>query len=418
MFDLDRWQEIWMTITRNKMRSFLTAFGVFWGIFMLVVMSGAGFGLASGVEAGVKGFAENSAYFFSNTTSEPYKGFRKGRYWNLRNGDMDMLIANVPEVKYISPILFGGKNDHNTVRGDKYGSYYIKGLHPMYNFIEPQDMIYGRYLNQIDVQERRKVCVIGKKVYEELFTVGENPLGQLIKLNGIYYQVIGVNDPVTQINVGGNSKETVILPFTVMQQTYNRGDVMDCIAITADEKVRIGDIEVKIQDLLKARHSIAPTDPQAVQSLNIEKQFRMFKMLFLGIDTLIWIVGLGTLLAGVVGVSNIMLVTVRERTKEIGVRRALGAKPKVILLQIMHESIVLTALAGFFGLAAGVGLLSVVDQLLSANMGSDTFFKHPQIPFNTALLATFVLLVCGLLAGVIPAWRALQIKAIDAIREE
>lgn len=400
------------------MRSFLTAFGVFWGIFMLVVMSGAGFGLATGVQAGVKGFAENSAYFFSNSTSEPYKGFRKGRYWNLRNGDLDMLIANVPEIKYISPLLFGGSVDNNTVRGDKAGTYSIKGLHSMYNFIEPQDMIYGRYLNPIDTDERRKVCVIGKKVYEDMFTRGENPLGQLLKVNGIYYQVVGVNDPVTQINIGGDSKETIILPFTVMQQTYNRGDEVDCIAITADNSVRIGDIENRIMDLLKARHSISPTDPQAVQSMNVEKQFRMFQMLFLGIDILIWIVGLGTLLAGVVGVSNIMLVTVRERTKEIGVRRALGAKPKVILLQIMHESIVLTALAGFIGLMAGVGLLSLVDRALSAGMDSNTFFQHPQIPFTTALLATFVLLVCGMLAGVIPAWRALQIKAIDAIREE
>lgn len=418
MFDIDRWQEIWITITRNKMRSVLTAFGVFWGIFMLVVMSGAGYGLQNGVMAGVEGFAKNSAYFFSDLTSEPYKGFRKGRYWNMRNEDMNMLVANVPEIRYISPILFGGKRDNNTVKGDKYGSYSIKGLNPVYNSIEPQSMVYGRYLNEIDIQERRKVCVIGKKVYDEMFLAGENPLGQLLKINGIYYQVIGVNEPVTRVNVGGNAKESIILPFTVMQQTYNRGDKVDCIAITADEKVRIGDIEERITGLLKARHSISPIDPRAVQCMNIEKQFRMFDMLFTGITALIWIVGLGTLLAGVVGVSNIMLVTVRERTKEIGIRRALGAKPMVVMMQIMNESLVLTALAGFFGLAFGVGLLSVVDSLLSAASSGDIFFQHPQIPFGTAIAATIVLLICGMLAGIIPAWRALQVKAIDAIREE
>lgn len=418
MFDIDRWQEIWITITRNKMRSVLTAFGVFWGIFMLVVMSGSGYGLQNGVMNGVDGFAENSAYFFSNITTEAYKGFRKGRWWNLRNNDMDMLVAQMPEIKYISPILFGGKRDNNTVRGDKYGSYYIKGLNPMYNSIEPQRMLYGRYLNEMDIRDKRKVCVIGKKVYEEMFLVGENPLGQLVKINGIYYQVVGVNEPVTTVNIGGDSKESVILPYTVMQQTYNRGDVIDCIALTMNDEVRVSDLEERVKGLIKVRHSISPTDPMAVQSMNVEKQFRMFQMLFLGISSLIWIVGLGTLLAGVVGVSNIMMVTVRERTKEIGIRRALGARPRTILTQIMSESLVLTALAGFFGLAFGVGILSVVDNVISAGMNEDTFFRHPQIPFSMAVTAAVVLLMSGLLAGVIPAWRALQVKAIDAIREE
>ena len=417
MFDLDRWHEIWITITRNKMRSVLTAFGVFWGIFMLVVMSGAGYGLENGVKSGVEGFAENSAYFFTNVTTEAYKGFRKGRRWQFRNEDMDMLRAYIPELKYISPVIFQWKEDNNVVRGDKYGAYYVKGLNPEYNFIEPQSMLYGRYLNEIDIRDRRKVCVIGKKVYEEMFTKGENPLGHLLKVGGIYYQVIGVNEPITQVNIGGDPKESIILPFTVMQQTYNRGGELDCIALTAVEDVRIGKLEEKISGLLKARHSISPTDPMAIQSMNVEKQFRMFKMLFLGISILFWIVGLGTLLAGVVGVSNIMMVTVRERTREIGIRRALGAKPKSILMQIMYESLVLTALAGFWGLACGVGILSLVDNALGS-VARDTFFRHPQIPFSMAILAAFVLLLSGVMAGIIPAWRALQVKAIDAIREE
>lgn len=419
MFDLDRWQEIWLTITRNKMRSMLTAFGVFWGIFMLVVMSGAGYGLQNGVMAGMEGFAENSAFFFSGMTSEPYKGYRKGRYWNMASGDLEMLRSQIPEIRYISPILFGGRNDHNTVRGDKSGTYSIKGLHPMYNSIEPQRMLYGRYLNDIDIQERRKVCLIGRRIYEELFLAGENPLGQLVRVDGIFYQVVGVCEPVTNINIGGDSKESVVLPFTVMQQTRNRGDHIDCIAIAAKENVHISDLEKQILNLLKIRHSIAPDDPNAVQSMNVEEQFLMFRKLCLGIHVLIWVVGLGTLLAGVVGVSNIMMVTVRERTREIGIRRALGAKPGAVLMQIMNESLVLTFLAGFFGLAAGVGLLSVVDQaLMSQGVQDHTFFLNPQIPFSMAVIAAAVLVVSGLLAGVIPAYRALQIKAIDAIREE
>ena len=333
--------------------------------------------------------------------------------------DMDMLRAYIPELKYISPVIFQWKEDNNVVRGDKYGAYYVKGLNPEYNFIEPQSMLYGRYLNEIDIRDRRKVCVIGKRVYEEMFTKGENPLGHLLKVGGIYYRVIGVNEPITQVNIGGDPKESIILPFTVMQQTYNRGGELDCIAVTAVEDVRIGKLEEKISGLLKARHSISPTDPMAIQSMNVEKQFRMFKMLFLGISILIWIVGLGTLLAGVVGVSNIMMVTVKERTREIGVRRALGAKPWNIISQIMSESLLLTALAGLLGLSAGVFLLDLVDKIMSAQPASNgTMMEHPEVSIQIAVAATVILLFSGLLAGLIPAWRAMQIKAIDAIREE
>ncbi|MDL2330430.1 ABC transporter permease [Odoribacter sp. OttesenSCG-928-A06] len=419
MFDLDRWQEIWITISRNKMRSILTAFGVFWGIFMLVVMSGSGYGLSNGVLSGVEGFAQNSAFLFTDLTAEAYKGFRKGRYWNMRNDDLDMLKSQVPDLEYIAPILFGYRVTNNVVRGDKYGTYYIKGLNPEYNKIDPQRIVYGRYLNNIDIEDRRKVCMIGLRIYEEMFEAGENPLGQLIRVNGIYYQIIGVNDPiVTNINIGGNFKESVTLPYTVMQQTYNRGDEVDCISITAKSDVSISTIEEHVKELIKARHSISPTDPSALGGFNVEKEFSMFNSLFLGIGILIWIVGLGTLMAGVVGVSNIMMVTVRERTKEIGIRRALGAKPLSIMTQIMNESLILTIFAGFFGLAAGVGLLSLVDSAIGDNVSGDTYFLHPQIPFSMAVIAAVVLLLSGLLAGIVPAWRALQIKAIDAIREE
>ena len=418
MFDIDKWQEIWITITRNKMRSVLTAFGVFWGIFMLVVMSGAGWGLENGIMSGVKDFARNSCYFFTNRTTVAYDGFRKGRWWSLHTSDMEVLKQRFPEIKLISPILFGYQNEKNTMRGDTYGTYRTKGLSPDYQYIEPQTMLYGRYINNVDISEARKVCVIGKRVYEEMFAPGENPLGELLQVNGIAYRVVGVNMPVTQIQIGGRAEESIIFPFSTMQQSYRRGNNIDCIALTADDSTPVSVIEDKVKEVLKAQNHIAPDDLQAVNSMNVEKEFSMFNNLFSGISWLIWIVGTGTLLAGVVGVSNIMLVTVKERTKEIGIRRALGARPRTIIIQIMSESLLLTSIAGFMGLAAGVGLLQLVDTIF-LNVPSETmFFRSPQISFGTALTATTVLLVAGMLAGMLPAWRALQIKAIDAIREE
>ncbi|MCP9612753.1 ABC transporter permease [Coprobacter tertius] len=418
MFDKDKWQEIWMTITRNKMRSFLTAFGVFWGIFMLVVMSGSGHGLENGVMAGIKDFAKNSCFFYSNNTDEAYKGFKKGRSWTMHTSDLEIIKSRIPGLEYYSAMLMEWKRDKNTIRGERSGSFYIKGFSPDYIHIEPQQLIYGRYINEMDIKDKRKVCVIGKRVYDEMF-FGENPLGKMLQVDGIIYKVIGVNNPVSKIQIGGPSEESITLPFSTMQQSYQRGDRIDMIAVTGDENISISSIEEKIKDLIKNNNSISPTDIQAVGSMNAEKEFKMVYNLFTGINWLIWIVGAGTLLAGVVGVSNIMLVSVRERTREIGIRRALGAKPSSILIQILSESVLLTALAGFIGLCAGVGLLQLVSNVLDANMsGDNVFFTSPQIPFSTAVIATLVLLVFGSLAGMLPAWRALQIKAIDAIREE
>ena len=419
MFDKDRWQEIWLTITRNKIRSLLTAFGVFWGIFMLVLMSGSGNGLEEGIISGVKDFPKNSCYFFSERTSKAYAGFAKGRNWSIHTSDVEVLRGRFPEIERISAIMFEW-NEKNTLRNNKYGAYMVKGLSPDYLFIEPQRMLYGRYINEVDIRERRKVCVIGEQVYQEMFMPGENPLGKLLQINGVAYRVVGVNIPVTKIQIGGRSEASIILPFSTMQQSYNRGDKIDCVALSVNEKFSVSALEEEMKNVVKKHNQISPDDLQAVGSINVEKEFKMFYSLFGGINILIWIVGIGTLLAGAVGVSNIMLVTGRERTKEIGIRRALGACPRFILMQIMSESLILTLLAGFFGLFMGVALLYVVD-IFMQNMlqsGEQIFFAPPQISFATAVSASIVLIVTGLLAGCLPAWRALQIKAIDAIREE
>lgn len=417
MFDLDSWQEIWVTITRNKRRSLLTAFGIFWGIFMLVIMLGAGNGLSEGVASDIQGFSENSALFFTNNTSEPYKGFRKGRYWNMQEEDLDILEAQIKDIKYTVPFLMG--QNVTVVYRDKSTSCNTKGNSPLYNQMMPQHMIYGRYINHMDVQDRRKVCVVGRRVYEELFRAGEDPIGTYLKLYNINFQIIGVSEPsVRGVNINGRDDEVISIPYSVMQQIQNSGTIIHLIGVVANENVSMSVLEPQVEALLKARHNIAPTDDFALESINVERIFKQFEMLFTGISVLIWIVVLGTLLAGVVGVSNIIMVTVRERTKEIGVRRAIGAKPASIIFQIIKESTVLTVAAGFLGLAFGVLVLDLADKFLLQNMTGEVFFKNPQINFTVALSAAAIILLCGVLAGILPAYRALQIKAIDAIREE
>ena len=417
MFDLDRWTEIWVTITRNKTRSLLTCFGVFWGILMLVILLGSGRGMQNGIMRSVNGFATNSAFFFADRTSESYKGFNKGRQWDMRNRDVESIRREVKELSAISPIIWGNSSDKNIVYGMMSGTFNVKGVHPDYFQIETQKLFHGRLLNEVDERERRKVCLIGTKVKEVLFKE-EDPCGSYIRVNGIYYQVVGVvQQRASGVNIGGRSEESVFLPFSTMQQTLNQGDIIHFLCVAAKPDVQMLPVINKIKSIIKEQNLIAPTDPQAVSAINLAAQFETFNNAFLGIDILIWIVGVGTLLAGIIGVSNIMMVTVKERTKEIGVRRALGAKPWNIISQIMSESLLITAMAGLMGLTVGVFLLDVVDQLIGDPVG-ETMLLHPAVSIQVALAATSILLLAGLLAGLIPAWRAMQIKAIDAIREE
>ena len=417
MCDVDRWTEIWVTITRNKTRSLLTCFGVFWGILMLVILLGSGRGMQNGIMRSVNGFATNSAFFFADRTSESYKGFNKGRQWDMRNRDVESIRREVKELSAISPIIWGNSSDKNIVYGMMSGTFNVKGVHPDYFQIETQKLFHGRLLNEVDERERRKVCLIGTKVKEVLFKE-EDPCGSYIRVNGIYYQVVGVvQQRASGVNIGGRSEECVFLPFSTMQQTLNQGDIIHFLCVAAKPDVQMLPVINKIKSIIKEQNFISPTDPQAVSAINLAAQFETFNNAFLGIDILIWIVGVGTLLAGIIGVSNIMMVTVKERTKEIGVRRALGAKPWNIISQIMSESLLITAMAGLMGLTVGVFLLDMVDQLIGDPVG-ETMLLHPAVSIQVALAATSILLLAGLLAGLIPAWRAMQIKAIDAIREE
>lgn len=418
LIDRDRWIEIWVTITRNKTRSLLTCFGVFWGILMLVLLLGAGTGLKNAVLGETEGVATNSVFFYADKTSLPYKGFNKGRSWNLRNRDVATIQREVEGIDQIAPMIFGSSNDKNVVYGQNNGTYYVKGVTPAYFFIETQDMLFGRPLNTIDEKEKRKVCTIGMDVNKALFQNG-NPCGKYIRVNGLYYQIVGVTKAKsTSMNINGRSDESVFIPFSTLQQSMNLGDKIFLVAISILPNYDVEAIIQQAKQIIFQQNEIAPEDPQALGTINIAEMFRTFYLLFMGIDILIWIVGLGTLLAGIIGVSNIMMVTVKERTKEIGVRRALGAKPFDIISQVMSESLMLTAMAGLLGLSTGVFLLDFVNRILTATPSDDIVIKDPSVNIQTAVAATIILLISGLLAGLIPAWRAMQIKAIDALRDE
>lgn len=418
MFDLDNWQEIWSTITRNKTRSFFTGFGVFWGIFMLVVLIGVGNSLQGGFAKNLDGFASNSCFFHENLTSEAYKGFRKGRRWNMNNRDVVLIQEKAKALEYISPMLFGGGGAKNVVKDNRSGSYGTRGVYPAHFKIEQQTVLDGRLFNDIDTKNYRKVCIIGTEVRATLFKDLDNVIGQYIRVNGIYFQVIGVISPKSSASIGGDVQSTVFLPFTTMQRTFNQGDVIHFLACTAKPGYPAAVLENEVKSILKQAHSISPTDEKAVRSFNIEEQFKIFNMLFTGVDILIWFVGLGALFSGIIGISNIMLVTVKERTREIGVRRALGAKPITIIIQIMSESFLLTTIAGFLGFVFGIAMLELATQILFAEVEEIGIMIAPFVTLGTSMMAMLVLVVAALIAGLMPALRALQVKAIDAIRDE
>ena len=415
--DLDTYREILDTLTRNKSRSLLTGFGVFWGVFMLVALMGGGQGLKEMLERNFEGFAQNTAMIWAQQTTKPYKGFRKGRWWEMDYKDIERLRQRVPELDEIAPVLFGGwGRSHTAYYGDLSSQPRIQGVTPDYANIVSPKMYYGRYINDMDLSERRKVCVLGKKIYKDLFKDGGDPCGKRIRIDSTYYEVVGVDYNASGgMNFNGRAEEKVTLPLTLVQQTLNRGNQVDLIAVTGRPGVVMSKIAPRIRETIARAHYLDPTDEQGAMVFNTEVLFQMLDNLFKGVNFLIWLVGLGTLLAGAIGVSNIMMVTVRERTTEIGIRRAIGATPKMILSQIISESIVLTLVAGMSGILFGVLILQMLE---IGNTEDGIVSAHFQVSFWTAIFCALVVSSLGVLAGLAPAARAMSIKPVDAMRDE
>jgi putative ABC transport system permease protein len=420
MFDLDKWQEIFHTLKKNKLRTFFTAFGVFWGIFMLVIMLGSGQGLNNAAFSDFGNMATNSVFMWTQRTTIPYKGFTRGRFYNFKNSDTQALRDNIPEIDLIAPRIqgWGAQGSNNVIRGIRTGAFTIFGDYPDMQKIDPLNLTTGRFINQLDIDQKRKVAVIGVKVKNDMFEPGEDPIGEYIRIQGVYFQVVGVFQSNKSDQRAEWDNQVIFLPFTTLQKTYNYGDVVGWYALTSRNDVPASVVEEKAKTLLANRHHIHPDDKRAIGSFNLEKEFQKMTGLFTGIRILVWIVGIGTLFAGVVGVSNIMMIVVRERTREIGIQRAIGATPWSIMNQIIVESVILTTIAGYVGLVIGVGIIEAVNIALTrANVESD-MFKNPEIDFHVAMTALGILVIAGALAGLIPARKAVSIKPIDAIRFE
>jgi putative ABC transport system permease protein len=411
--DIDRYHEILDTLSRNKSRTLLTGFGVFWGVFMLVTLIGGGQGMKEMLSNNFEGFATNSAIVWAQPTTKPYDGFRKGRTWCMTYKDVNRLQEQVPELDVVTPMV--SRWGQTAVKGDKKNTCSMKGLMPEYAKVEAPKLYYGRYINDMDMQQRRKVCVIGKRVYKDLFPKGGDPCGEMIRIQNSYYRVIGVDYNAGDMSINGSADESVCVPLTVMQQTYNLGDSVHLICVTARQGVKMSNITDKMRSVVARAHHVDPTDEKGVMVFNTEVMFGLLDSLFGGVNFLIWLVGIGTLLAGAIGVSNIMMVTVRERTTEIGIRRAIGATPTNILGQIITESVILTAVAGMSGILLGVLILEMLD-IGNTTDGIQT--AHFQVRFWTAVGAMVMLSILGVLAGLAPAARAMSIKPVDAMRDE
>lgn len=407
-FDIDSFRETADSLTRNRRRTILTGFGVFWGLFMLLFMIGGGQGLKGLLEQNFGGFATNTMVLISSNTSKPYKGLPEGRYWEFTRTDIDRLKQMVPELDVVSPMISGWGS---TVEYGEYStSAAIKGVSADYCKIEQPKLRYGRYINQTDINMERKVCVIGRRVYQSLFPDGGDPCGKFIKYGDLYFRIVGVDMSSSNVSINSNSSYSIIVPETLAATIYNRGNVVDIICVTAKGGIHTSVLEPRIRSIIARQHSFDPEDLEAMQILNTEEIFMLVDNLFRGLNFLIWLVGLGTLLAGCIGVSNIMMVTVKERTTEIGIRRAIGAMPGEILTQIIMESVALTLAAGTAGIVFAVFLLNIFQRI-----ASDAQFL---ISFNTAIMAALLLAVLGAVAGLAPALRAMAVKPVDAMRDE
>lgn len=415
MLSFDNWQEILFTIRKNKLRTFLTAFSVAWGIFMLMILLGFGTGMQRGIEYDFREDAVNSIWINPGQTSMPFKGMKPGRNITLKNEDLEHLTSKVNGVEFSAGRFFC--YGEFTVRyKDKYSSFQVLGITPDMLHIENQNPESGRYINQMDMDEKRKVAIIGPKVAEGLFDKNEDPIGKWINVRGIQYLIVG-----TYKDQGGEGElNRIFIPLTTAQLAYNAGNQLHTIMYT------VGDASVEesksiveeTRNILSGKYQFDPKDDRALFIWNNVENFHRFISLFLGIKIFLWIIGLFTIIAGIVGVSNIMLIIIKDRTREIGVRKAIGATPFSIISLFLQESILITVVAGYIGLISGIGLIEFIKWALIEFNIEASYFRDPEIDLFTAVMATIMLIVAGALAGYFPARKAAKVNPIIALREE
>jgi putative ABC transport system permease protein len=409
MFDLDKWQEIFATIRKNKLRTFLTGFSVAWGIFMLIVLLGSGNGLQNGIEYQFKSDAVNTIWLHPGSTTMAFKGMKPGRQINFTNEDYNFVKENIPGIEEISARYYFWENRIISYK-KQFGSFDLICVHPDMQVIEKIVVDQGRMLNQIDLLRNRKVVIIGLPVKEALFKNGENPLGEYIKVNGVPFKVVGI---FTDRN--DRDQQRIYLPISTAQMIFNGGNKIHNLTLTTNISVKESEVlEQTLRTKLAKLHRFNSEDKSALYIGNTIKEFKQFQNMFMGIKLFVTVIGLFTIIAGVVGVSNIMIIVVNERTKEIGIRKAIGATPWSVIFLIIFESVIITAFAGYIGLVGGIGLLELVNKLMPAS----DFFRNPEVDFTIAVSATIVLVLSGMLAGLFPAIKAARIRPVIALRDE
>ena len=418
IFDKDTWQEIFGSIQKNRTRTIITMIGVLWGIFIYITLAGSSKGLDNGFERAFQSIASNSIFVWAQYTSLPYAGYKSERSIQLRLGDAEILKKRVADIKFIAPRnvagVFGSAGG-NIVRGNKTGTYAIYGEFPEYIKIATSK-IYdgGRFINESDILEERKVCVIGERTQQELFEEDEDPIGKFISINKLNFRVVGVHKFVQGGGFGDDGD--IYIPFATFKKIFNTGDKVNFFMIAADENANGLKVEKEIKSTLKQIHDIHPDDERAIGGFNLGEIFKKTMNFANGLTFLSLVVGIATILAGVIGIGNILLISVKERTKEIGIRRALGATPSEVRAQIILESVFLTTLAGIIGIILGSFVLYGIN---AATLDMTDFpYTNPTVPIPYVLGALSFMIILGTLIGIIPAQRAVSIKPIDALREE
>ncbi|AUC84082.1 multidrug ABC transporter ATP-binding protein [Polaribacter sp. ALD11] len=411
LFDSDTWQEIYGSIRKNKVRTAITIIGVLWGIFLLVVLLGAARGMENGFNKLFGNFATNSVFVWTQSTDTPFKGFQEGRRFTLTMNDIEVLKSEYSdEIKLLAP-----RNQTNNliIKDFKSGNFKVSGDYPILDQIQKKQLLYGRFLNQNDISSIGKVTVISEDMYKQLFDKDEFPIGQYVKINSISYKVIGVYKPSNTIDFDG---DCAYIPFSTFKKVYNTANKVDWMMITAHEGTDIEQMESDVLLTLKGLHKVHPDDERAFGSVNLGKEIGKITGFITGMQFLTWFVGIATLIAGVFAIGNILLITVKERTKEIGIRRALGATPKSIRQQIVLESVFLTTVAGMLGIIFGSVVLFLID--MAFGQGEDAALINPTVNIPIILIAFVTLIVLGTLIGLIPAHMATVVKPIEALREE